>query len=228
MVRPLHSQAGRRAHVCGWGHFNFCKLRQTLSVECLLSINEASQVTKVVDLWLCVVVNCVLQYYVCIMRTTETYLSQVATHIPTGASQSHQTHMSLYNALHVASGLLQLCIKLSLGLPQLIFSLQCKHTHTHKWLPILNPLSLLFHAHSLTQTQTQTHCWQFLCLSSACLCLCCIQVQPPHSSESPLTLSATTGTHCQSLPQCSYSAHQHTHKRTHKHTHQHTHSTFSR
>lgn len=39
--------------------------------------------------------------------------------------------MSLYNALHVASGLLQLCIKLSLGLPQLIFSLQCKHTHTH-------------------------------------------------------------------------------------------------
>ena len=57
--------------------------------------------------------------------------------------------MSLYNALHVASGLLQLCIKLSLGLPQLIFSLQCKHTHTHKWLPILNPLSLLFHAHSL-------------------------------------------------------------------------------
>ena len=60
MVHALHSQAGS-AHVCHWGYLDICKLRQALTVEGFLSINETPQVTEVVDLSLCEFVSCVLR-----------------------------------------------------------------------------------------------------------------------------------------------------------------------
>ena len=61
MVHTLHSRGGRHAHVSCWGYFHVCKVRQALGVEGLLSIDEAPQVTEVVDL--CMHVCCVCVVY---------------------------------------------------------------------------------------------------------------------------------------------------------------------
>lgn len=88
------------------------------------------------------------------MRTTETYLSQVAT-------QPIQAYPHWSVSVPPDSHEFVQCSSCCFGSSPTVHQTQPgpsathlqpamqTHTHTHKWLPILNPLSLLFHTHSL-------------------------------------------------------------------------------